>query len=257
MNRYDDEENIIRLLQSISFRDIRWVNPTRGSIKFFLSLYHERKYKNWINNSGKDAPPPDFYSRKYEYMLEVMRMDDFVPGSNSPNALESRFVKKIDNMLRENGLPPSKESNMQLFIIPDMSKASKNGYSIYVENFKRIINKHINKIVNYRKNHPGFKLGFLLFDEAPAYLRVTDKTAKPKVGDPVKGYPHILFMDKKLVESFLYADIDFVIWMTPFKNLPNNPRFPQIYVFDMKHKENWKKRLIEYCDNEMLCLETE
>ena len=35
MNHYDDEENIIRLLQSIPLGEIHLVNPTRDVKKFF------------------------------------------------------------------------------------------------------------------------------------------------------------------------------------------------------------------------------
>ena len=62
---------------------------------FFLSLKSERKFKNWINSSGKDALPPDFYSKKYKFMLEVMRTDDYREGYNSPNAMESKRVKDV------------------------------------------------------------------------------------------------------------------------------------------------------------------
>ena len=106
----------------------------------------ERKFKNWINSSGKDALPPDFYSKKYKFMLEVMRTDDYREGYNSPNALESKRVKEVEDMLRANGTRSLKEANIKLFIIPDMSKASENGYGLYVENFKRIVEKHIKKI---------------------------------------------------------------------------------------------------------------
>ena len=258
MNHYDNEENIIRNLQSVPLREVHLVNPTREVTKFFFSLYRERRFENWTNNFRKDVPPPDFFSKKYGYMLEVMRIDDYVAGNNSPNALESKFVKKIEDMRRKNGLPTLKESNVHMFIIPDMSKASENGYSIYIENFKRIVQKHIDKIKNYRENHPGYKLGFLIFDEAPGYLRVTDKIVKVKAGESVSGFPHFHFVDKNLIESFLEADVDFFIWMTPYKNLPSNPRiYPQICVFDMKRKDNWKKRLIEYNVDEMMCLEVE
>ena len=179
-------------------------------------------------------------------------------GNGSPNALESKFVKKIEDMRRERGLPSLKESNIHMLIIPDMSKASENGYSIYIENFRRIVQKHIDKINNYRENHPGYKLGFLIFDEAPGYLQVTDKKVKAKAGEPVSGFAHFHFMDKNLVESFWEADVDFVIWMTPYKNLLGNPRvYPQICIFDMKRKGKWKKRLVEYNANEMMCLEVE
>lgn len=258
MNHYDDEENIIRLLQSIPLKEVHLVNPTRPGKKFFFSLYRERNFENWTNNSGKNVPPPDFFSKKYKYMLEVMRTDDYMSGNGSPNALESKFLKKIEDMRREKGLPSLKESNIHMLVIPDMSKASENGYSIYIENFKRIVKRHIDKIKIYRENHPDYKLGFLIFDEAPGYLQVRGKKMKAKAGEPVSGFAHFHFMDKNLVESFWEADVDFIIWMTPYKNLSGNPRvYPQICVFDMKRKDNWKKRLVEYNADEMMCLEAE
>lgn len=260
MNYYDDEENIVEQLQSVPFSEIHFVNPTREAIKFFFSLYCKRRFKRWINNSGKDVPPPDFFSKKYEYMLEVMRTDDFVEGINSPNALESKYVKKIEDMLRKDGLPSLKESNIILRVIPDMTNVSKSGYSIYIKNFKRIVQKHIYKISNYRENHKGYKLGFLVLDEAPGYMQVADKHAwaNVKAGEPVFGWPHLYFKDKNLVESFLEADVEFVIWMTPHKYLPSNLRkYPKMCIIDMKKKDKWKKRLIEYNENEMMCMEIE
>ena len=87
---------------------------------------------------------------------------------------------------------------------------------------------------------------------------MTDKVVKAKAWESVRGFAHFHFMDKNLVESFREADMDFVIWMTPYKNIPGNPRvYPQICIFDMKRKDNWKKSLVEYNANEIMCLETE
>ena len=167
-------------------------------------------------------------------------------------------MKELDEMLREKELPTGKKSNIQMLIIPDMSKASKNSYAMYVDNFKRIVKKHVDKIVRYRQNHCGYKLGFLIFDETPGYLQSQDIIINPKVGDQIKGFPHRHFSDIKLVESFIEADVDFIVWMTPYKNLPKNPRmYPQICVIDMRREEDWKKKLIEYDDEKMLCLERE
>lgn len=258
MNYYDSEANIISRLQSVSIKEVCLVNPTRSAKKFFFSLYSEQRFEKWINNSGKDAPPPDFFSEKYKYMLEVMRIDDFVVGKNSPNALESKLVKEVDDMFRKKGMSSLKESNIHMMVIPDLTKASKNGYSIYVENFRRIVDKHINKIKNYRKNHPGYKLGFLIFDEAPGYLQMQDKTVKVKPGAVVSGYPHIHFMDKNFIKVFENADVDFLIWMTPNKNLPQNPKmYPEICVFDIKRRSSWKKKLIKYDEDKMMCMEVE
>lgn len=258
MNHYDKEENIIKLLQATSYNDIHFVNRTSDVRKFFCSLYRENEFKNWINSSGKDDMPPDFFSDKYRYMLEVMRVDDYVAGNNSPNALESKKIKEIDDIRRRNGLRTISEANITALIIPDMSKSSENNYSIYIENYKRIINKHIKKIENYRQNHPGYKLGFLIFDESPGYVMVTDKNIKPKKGDIISAFQHVYIRDKNLIGIFEGKDLDFVIWMTPYKNFPPNPKvYPEICVFDMMNKSAWKRNLIEYKTDEMLCLEVE
>jgi len=258
MNHYDDEENVINYLQFTPFSRICFIKPRAETFKFFLSLKSERKFKNWINSSGKDALPPDFYSKKYKFMLEVMRTDDYREGYNSPNALESKRVKEVEDMLRANGTRSLKEANIKLLIIPDMSKASENGYGLYVENFKRIVEKHIKKIDNYRKNHPGYKLGFLIFDEAPAYFKPLDKGIKPKAGEAISGWPHLYFKDKNLVDSFCNADVDFIIWITPFKDLPGNIHFlPKICVFDMKRIKAWKRYLMDYKEDDLICMEVE
>ena len=112
------------------------------------------------------------------------------------------------------------------------------------------------KIENYRKNHPGFRLGFLIFDEAPAYLNVFDPNITIKAGEPVSGFPHFHYLDKNLVRSFEQADVEYVIWMTPYKKLPSIPPiYPEICIFDMKRKNGWKNKLIEYDIDKMVCLE--
>lgn len=77
MNHYDEEENVINYLQFTPFSRIRFIKPRAEIVKFFLSLKSEKKFKNWINSSGKDALLPEFYSKKYKFMLEVMRTDDY------------------------------------------------------------------------------------------------------------------------------------------------------------------------------------
>ena len=256
MNYFDSERNIISLLQTIPLINVYWVNATKEAQKYFFSLYLKRKFIKWVDNFGKDAPPPDFFSEKYNYMLEVMRVDDYEMGVFSPNALESKAYVRIRNMLRENRPTTFEQTGIQVLVNPDITKASKNGYAIYRENFKRIVGKHIGKIDNYRKNHPGKKLGFLIFDESPGYMQISNSDFLHEVGQQVCGRPHRYFWDKNLVGIFDNADVDFVIWITPYKNLPYNPQvFPQMCVFDIKRKIKWKKRLINYNDNEMICLE--
>ena len=69
---------------------------------------------------------------------------------------------------------------------------------------------------------------------------------------------HIYFRDKNLVDSFCDTNVDFVIWITPFKDLPGNLHFmPQVCIFDMKRSNEWKKNLIEYKEDDLVCMEVE
>ena len=87
---------------------------------------------------------------------------------------------------------------------------------------------------------------------------VTDKNIKPKKEDRIEAFSHVYIRDKNLIGIFEGIDVDFIIWMTPYKNFPPNPKvYPEICVFDVKNKINWKRNLIEYKADKMLCLEVE
>ena len=89
-------------------------------------------------------------------------------------------------------------------------------------------------------------------------MRILDKDIVPKSGERAKGYFHLTHKDKNLVECFMDADVDFVIWMTPYKHMPRNLKItPLISVFDMKKKGSWRRRLKEYNIDEIICLEVE
>lgn len=148
-----------------------------------------------------------------------------------------------------------RELNIDVLVNPDMSKASDNNYKTYVENFNRIVNKHLHKIDTYRNNHPGYKLGFLIFDEAPGYIQVKniDKNINMKKG--AIGKLHFPFRDQNLMKNIVDADLDFVIWMTPFKNFPPNPPvYPKICVIDLK-KFRRKVKLLDYDEERVVCIE--
>lgn len=256
MNFYDDEARIIESLQFVYNRKINYVNFSLKAWSFFLTLRSDVIFKDWVNSSGKDDPPPDFYSKKYKYMLEVMRVDDFVNGNQSPNALESVFLRNVENTLRENGKPSLKELNIQMLVIPNMENASENNYVTYAENFRRVVKKHLEKIPDYRRNHPKYKLGFLVFDESAGYIQVEDPNKERKPGEKISGIRHSFFYDRRFIEVFEGQDLDFLIWMTPNKNLPENPNvFPEVSVFDLKGHSRWKKRLMNFDCEKTVCWE--
>ncbi len=256
MNHFDDEEKIIRLFQSINRNRILFANFSLGLSSFFNCIYREEMFKGWINSAAKDAMPPDFFSTKYKCMLEVMRVDDHVDDHNSPNALENKVVKQLENMLRAGGISSMKEANIELFYIPDKSKASPNNYKTYVENFRRIVTKHLEKIDKYRSNHPRYKLGFLVFDETPAYIKALQPNDGMRVGEMIQGEPHILFRDKNLMEIFEGKNLDYLIWLTPNKCNDMNPNlYPSTIVIDCKKWQRADRNWIEYKYEEMQCLE--
>lgn len=256
MNYYDDEENIIQLLQFVESSKVNFVNITCRSLLFWESLHNEELFKNWINSSGKDVPPPDFYSKKYKYMLEVMRVDDFVIGKQSPNAIESKYLREVDNYLRENGNTTLKESNIQMLVIPRGKNISENSYATYVENFRRVAKKHLEKISEYRRNHPKYKLGFLVFDESAGYIQVEDPGMKRKPGDAISGIIHSFCYDRKFIEVFDGYDLDFLVWMTPNKNSSEKQQiFPNVSIFDLKCHNKWRKRLMDFDCEKTICME--
>lgn len=257
MNFFDKESKIIENLQLTQSRESYYVNKTKEAKRIFKSLHRGKQFLHWIDSSGKDEMPPDFYSDKYMCMLEVMRVDDYVVCSNSPNALESRFYKKYNSERRKNELPTFEEAGIDLLVIPDMSKASENNYETYIENFRQTVGSHVNKIKKYRANHPGYKLGFLIFDEAPGYVVFKNRPEVIPHGVPVMvDGLHWHFRDKNLLEVFVNSDLDFVIWMTPYKNLPMNPRrIPTICIFDLSEKGKRRIKMVNYVADEMQCLE--
>lgn len=192
-------------------------------------------------------------------MLEVMRIDDFEEGSNSPSALESQAYFQLEKSMREHG---KTLKNLTVLINPSRENVSDNNIRLYFDNFKRIIEKHAGKTDSYRNTHRGYKLGFLIFDESPAYVETQEKfVVSPHSGDitkPSRVY-HAPY-DKRFIDVLLNTDVDYVIWMTPYKWFPGNPRFTfkSVYLLDVnKAKKKRIKVLTEYKYDAIICLESE
>ena len=69
-------------------------------------------------------------------------------------------------------------------------------YDMYYNGFKRTVTKHINKISNYKSNHPNAKCIFLVFDESSG-------TYYENNGNKDQGILHYHFMDKNFIDVFL------------------------------------------------------
>ena len=207
---------------------------------------------NWIDSSGKDQLPPDFYNDKDKIMMEVMRVDDH--GYKKHGKIINPTYRKenqIRKELEEKGFDKL-FPNVKLIANVDTGLPTKedHNYGYYYNNFERTIENHCEKIKNYRENHVGYKLVFFIHDESTAYI-----DAESTDGIGAYGRPHVFFFDKRFVECFMKKDIDYLIWMTPYKRYQYNSDelpLPMATVYDLKHIDH---ELIEYDEKRMVSSE--
>ena len=196
-------------------------------------LHKIKKYKNWINSSGKDVLPPDFYSDKYNLMMDAMAINDieYIKGNKIINEQKKRqhqlFQKYLGKDYRKT------RDDITVFYNYDLSK-DKHSYEYYKSSFKRIIEKHRDSIPLYKKNHPEYKLIFYIFDESVEYLECKDG----------KSIIHVCFNDKYFVDIIKKLDVDYVVWVSHIKyvEITNKEiKIPRTAVYEVKylHKYNF------------------
>lgn len=255
MNRFDDEKEIIHFIQKLDNKKLINIFSSIRARKFYKSLHNRKIFENWIDNSGKNQIPPDFYSDKYKYMLEVMQVDDYELGSNSPNALESKMYKEMINQIGINRFNDLKDNCTFLFV-PNLNNSSKHGYDIYLNNFKRVVENHNNKVKDYKLNHPGYKLGFLIFDESTGYIVPHQDTNDLKHGDGVLCSAHYFWLDKRFLDILIKCDVDYIIWITPFKNIEQNREiFPYGSIIDVKKLKIYENKFLKYNTKKVCSIE--
>lgn len=259
MNFYNKESNILEYIQECNPSEIVKVFSSSKLNHLLYSLKNEKMSKYWIDSSGGRKLPPDFYNDKLKLMLEVMRVDDYVHNKNCPNALETKMIRELENIQIEKGLPTFEEQNIKLLVIPDMKNASEHNYNNYVENFNKTVRKHIKKIPNYRNNHPNYKLGFIIFDESTGYIIPKDYAEYKNInyGDPILAYLHFYWLDKNLIDAFIDEDLDYVIWVTPYKNIAENGQLiPSIFLIDIKkYRKKYYKKTVDYSNQYVTSIE--
>ncbi len=261
MNLYDKEIRIIEHIQKFEISKIKFYPLNFRTIKVFNSIYFKRCWKKWIDASSKNMLPPDFYNEKLKLMMDTMRVDDhsFIDKNgkiiNFHNKRESELTKEL--ISKNESIREAAQSG-RLFINPIHYRLGEedHNYSLYVENFKRVVFNHIEKIKNYKKNHPNFKTIFLIFDESTAYLKCSSNN-RPKVpGELFYGELHLWWNDYNLLESFENSRIDYIIWVTPYKVLQTTKRvtIPSICVIDVKkirYNDTIKYNFVNMQSNEL------
>lgn len=250
MQMYGDKEiDFIEDFRTIPSEKIAVIG---NEIEIDKIIYIIREAKNWIDSSGKDQLPPDFYNEKEKIMMEVMRVDDH--GYKKHGKIINPTYKRENEIRKEleekgfNKLFP----NAKLIATVDTGLPTKedHNYEYYYNNFERTIRHHCERIKNYRNNHKDYKLIFFVHDESTAYI---EAESTDEIG--VYGKLHLHYFDKKFVECFINGDIDYLIWMTPYKRYqyaPDKIQPPIATIYDIK---NMKIELIEYNEKKMVSSE--
>ena len=221
MDYFADENNIIEYFQKIDAKSVAFPVFNRELRLVFSSIHKKKNWKRWVNSSGKNDPPPDFYNKELKFMMDVMRVDDheYVSSKgkvvNEQRKLESQAISKFVKSEDYRRL-----NNPVIFadIFTDLPTDEDHNFTRYKECFRRTIENHKNKIPNYEKNHPGYKVIFFVFDESSAYFETKEKFTGVKKKDMIfEGNPHIQFLDKEFLKVIIDSDIDYLIWFTPYK----------------------------------------
>lgn len=242
MNYFDDELNILEWFQTSPEQYVYFPVQSETTTTLFNSLIDKENFSQWVYSAGKSDPPPDFYNKEIEMMMDIMRIDDH--GHLDENGKYTNPVNQRESKLRKNLNKFRFFSNFtdikKIFInaVTDLPEFEDHNYKYYFDNFKRTIEKHIKSIPLYKSNHPGYKVVFFIFDESSGYvLAENERQAKSKIHQGECFYCSLYshFADKRFAEVFLNSDIDYLVWYSPFKHFESNmPEMPNICVFDIK-----------------------
>lgn len=254
----EKENNLLEWFRDISKAEIFLCPKSDQTENICESLRNNKRWQHWIDSSAKDAPPPDFYNDIENLMLEVMRVDDhgFVKDGKVINPTYSR-EHEMERELKKAGIINQFPNIQKVFInaVTDLPTNEDHNYQFYFENFQRIVSNHKRKINDYKSNHPNHQVIFFVFDESSAYWKSVESDTTVKEGKMIIGEPHIWFEDKRFVDVFYHSEIDYLIWVTPYKMLFNSSfphQLPRACVFDCK---NMTISLREYDTSFMVSVE--
>jgi hypothetical protein len=157
---FDDENRIIEHFQDVVNNSVVFFpQETEAAIQAFVSIHDKQNWAKWKDSSGKDDPPPDFFSNETGFMMEVMRVDDHAYENkkgrviNPTLARETQLRKEIANR----GILAPFPNHKYIYINADtrLPTDQDHNYVFYKENFVRTVKNHASKVTLYRQNHPG------------------------------------------------------------------------------------------------------
>ena len=146
----------------------------------------------------------------------------------------------IQRELRKSGLLDNFPNLQSIFVnaVTDLPWKEDHNYDYYLENFMRTLKKHVKSIPIYQENHPGYQTAFFVFDESSNYVLVEDEQLAQtgvKKGQEFFCRPYLHFADKRFVEVIIDANVDYLIWYSPFKHFESTmPELPNVCIYDVK-----------------------
>lgn len=220
-------------------------SPTPELENILDNVCNKEKWDKWIDSADKSAPPPDYYSDELRIMMDVMRVNDHEHKGKKGKLYNPSMIRErqMFKELEESGvLKQFPNAKVYLNVDTQLPTHEDHNYDLYLKCFRRVIAKHIDSIPLYKKNHPDYKVIFLVFDEASAYFesdQVIDKKKQMRKGDGMSGHPHFHFIDEAFLEAFYDKGIDYLFWYTPYKlfeHITPPLDLPALCVYDLSAK---------------------
>lgn len=235
---FDNEDNILSMYRGVTMRPV--YIPLNGAVDDIFNKTHSKKmWKSWVSSAGKSDKTPDYYSKRFKLMMEVMRMDDKayetsikkgVRVINHTLAAEFKVLKELADSEILDSMPKA-----NVFIIADSGLTAEDDHNFirYRANFLRVLSHHGEQVDTYRKNHPGYKLIFFVFDETSGVY--VEKLSRK--GNQTIGNVYLSFADPIIREAIKKSGADFVISYSPYNTCLTPEGLvtptPKIVVYDV------------------------
>ena len=269
MRRYNDDLTLLEIIQDILSEDkVCLMTESELEFEVFNSICSEENKTKWVNSSGKGDPPPDFYSDDFKMMFDIMMVDDTgykTTGGRYINR-QKQAESKVYKVIKNSGILKNFTNLEHLFININSGESTTEHHSFarYKSEFKRIIEKHLESVSLYRKNHPNYKLGFMIYDESEPYCELNvslynvEEFKKKGILPPAEI--HIPFLDESFISLFKGKDVDFIFWYMNNKKcrgirIEDGSKIeeidlPMAVILDLKNID--KIKLLKYKDNNMV-----
>jgi len=217
MNELDNEARILELYRAVPTDKVCILFDDDESKRIYESV--ALKIENWIDNSAKNSPSPDYLNPTESIMMEIMRVND-------TNSEANRRETELQKELADSGIMDLFPNVNVATCIPNVHNQS---YDSYINSFVNAVEKHNSKINKYKENHPDInKVVFFICDESEAYYECQERTRQG-----FRGRLHIWFGDKSFMCILKKAKVDAVIWYTPYKVLERDGiDFPEVVVIN-------------------------